>query len=234
MPVQCFAGFEAGDMNELLVASGSVALNKTYARSGEYGCRIIPPSGPTAAFISLANGLDGNGAPSATARTSYTVGFAFRVLALPATPGAWEYLLYIASSSTHRASLRLCQDGRIGLHIGSSVAPQIAAFGPLTLSRWYYAEVVVLVDRYVWRMDGQVVAQGLGSPGGSMNAAYIGKRFSLGAQGYVMDTDDIYTADDLTLLGPTTRVVRLSANANGNAYSWMPYPPDEPPPEIVP
>jgi len=234
MPVQWFAGFEAADTNELVAIGGSVSVGMLYKRSGNYGCRIVVPQSTSTAFLSVANGFDANGNPTSISRTAYTRGFGMRLMALPQSPGTWEYLLYIASSSTHRASLRLGQDGTLRLHIGASGAPYIASFGPVVLGRWYHCELAVLFERYVWRMDGRVVAQGLASPGGSMNSAALGKRFNLASQGYTLDVDDIYTCDDGQFYGPTTRVARLNVNANGTQYGWSPYPPDEPPPEAVP
>lgn len=233
MPVQWFAGFEAGDSNEVMSLSGSVAISAAYKRNGAYGARITVPTGTTVAYIAAANGYDANGNPTNIARTTFTLGFGLRMIALPQTLSAWEYLLFIASSATHRASLRLGQDGTLRLHVGASGGGHLASFGPVQLSRWYFCELAVLFDRYTWRMDGNVVAQGLGSPGGSMNAAYLGKRYNLASQGYTIDVDDIYACDDLTLLGPTARVARLNANVSGTQFAWYPYP-DEPPPEVVP
>jgi len=230
MPVQWFAGFEAGDTNELLGVGGSVSVGAAHKRSGNYGCRIIAPQSTGTAYITLANGFDANGNPTTVSRTVYTLGFAMRLATLPMVQGVWEYLLYVAYGTTHRASLRLDGDGVIRLHVGTSGSPYIASVGPVELGRWYFCELAVLFDRYIWRMDGQVVAQGLASPGGSMNAAYLGKRFNLASQGYTLDVDDIYTGDDGVLYGPTTRVARLNANANGTAAGWTIYPPDVPDP----
>ena len=226
MPAQWFTGFEAGDTNELVGLGGSVSVGVGYKRSGNYGCRIVAPQSSGTAYITLANGFDANGNPMTVSRTAYTLGFGMRLTALPQTAGMWEYLLYVAYSTTHRASLRIGKDGTLRLHVGAAGIPHIASFGPVELGRWYYAELAVLPDRYVWRMDGQVVAQGLASPGGSMNAAYLGKRFNLASQGYTLDVDDLYTCDDGMLYGPTARVARLNANANGTAAGWSSYPPD--------
>lgn len=234
MPLQWFAGFEAGDLGEVITYSGGVAVTAAAKRNGNYGCRITVPSGMVVTYITLANGYDANGNPASIARTAYTAGFGLRVLALPQTLKQWEYLLLVAYSITHRASLRLGQDGTIRLHVGASGLPYIGGFGPVTLNRWYFCELAVLYDRYTWRMDGQVVAQGLGSPGGSMNTAYLGKRINLASQGYTVDVDDIYTCDDATLFGPTARVARLNANGMGTASGWYPPPPEEPPPEAEP
>ncbi len=236
MPVQWFAGFEAADTNELVTLGGSVSVGAAYKRSGNYGCRIVVPQSSSTAYITLANGFDASGNPTSISRTAYALGFGMRLMSLPQTPGVWEYLLYIALSTTHRASLRLTQEmgevqtGTLRLHIGASGAPYVAQIGGLALGRWYFCELAVLFDRYVWRMDGQVVAQGLASPGGSMNAAYLGKRFNLASQGYTLDVDDLYTGDDGTLYGPTTRVARLTSNASGTQSGWYAFPPDEPPP----
>ena len=235
MPVQWFAGFEAADTNELVALGGSVSVNALYKRSGHYGCRIAVPQSSSTAYITLANGFDANGNPTGVSRTAYMLGFGMRLVSLPQTPGVWEYLLYIALSTTHRASLRLTQEmgevqtGALRLHIGASGAPHVAQIGSLALGRWYFCELAVLTDRYVWRMDGQVVAQGLASPGGSMNAAYLGKRLNLASQGYTLDVDDLYTGDDAVFYGPTTRVARLSANANGTASDWITFPPEDAP-----
>jgi hypothetical protein len=233
MPVQWFAGFEAGDTNEVVSLSGSVAINAAYKRSGAYGARITVPTGAGVSYLTAANGYDANGNPTNVNRTAFTVGFGLRVIALPQTLSAWEYLLFIGSGATHRASLRLGQDGTLRLHIGASGSGYLASIGPVQLNRWYFCELAVLIDRYTWRMDGQGVAQGLGSPGGSMNAAYLGKRYNLASQGYTIDVDDLYASDDGTLLGSTARVARLNANASGSQFAWYPYP-DEPPPEVVP
>lgn len=227
MPLQWFAGFEAGDRAELITYSGGVAVSAAPKRNGDYGCRLTVPTGMVVTYITLGNSYDANGNPAAISRTGYTVGFGLRVLALPQTLKAWEYLLLIAANTTHRASLRLGQSGGIQLHIGSSGSFAVATFGPLTLNQWYYCELAVLFDRYIWRMDGQVVTQGLGSPGGSMNYAYLGKRLNLASQGYTVDVDDIYTCDDATLFGPSARVARLNANGNGTASGWYPPPPEE-------
>jgi len=229
MPVQWFAGFEAADTNELVAIGGSVSVGALYKRSGNYGGRIVVPQSCSTAYITLANGFDANGNPASISRTAYTLGFGMRLMALPQSLGTWEYLLYIALSTTHRASLRLGQDASLQLHIGSSGSPYVAKVKSLALGRWYLCELAVLFDRYVWRMDGQIVAQGLGGPGGSMNTASLGKRFNLASQGYTLDVDDIYTCDDGQFYGPTTRVARLNANANGTAFGWMAYPPEEPP-----
>lgn len=234
MPLQWFAGFEAGDLGEVVTYSGGVAVSAAAKRSGNYGCRLTVPSGMIVTSITLGNGYDANGNPATISRTAYGVGFGLRVLALPQTLNQWEYLLLVAYSTTHRASLRLGQDGTIRLHVGASGLPYIGSFGPVTLNQWYFCELAVLYDRYTWRMDGQVVAQGLGSPGGSMNAAYLGKRINLASQGYTIDVDDIYTCDDATLFGSTARVARLNANGMGTASSWYPPPPEEPPPEAEP
>jgi len=230
MPAQWFAGFEAGDTNELVALGGSVAIGAMYKRSGNYGCRIIVPQSTSTAYVAAANGIDANGNPTSIARLAYTLGFGMRLTALPQTAGTWEYLLYVAYSTTHRASLRIGKDGTLRLHVGASGAPYIASFGPVELGRWYFCELAVLFDRYAWRMDGQLVAQGLASPGGSMNSAYLGKRFNLASQGYTLEVDDLYTCDDGMFYGPTARVTRLNANANGTAFGWMAYPPEEPPP----
>jgi len=229
MPVQWFAGFEAGDTNELVALGGAVSVSPLYQRSGNYGGRIVVPPSSSTAYITLGSGFDANGNPTNLSRTAYTLGCGLRLMALPQSPDTWEYLLYIALSTTHRASLRLGADGTLRLHVGASGAAHLASFGPLELGRWYFCELAVLADRYVWRMDGQVVAQGLAAPGGAMNVTYLGKRFNLASQGYTVDVDDLYTSDDGQLYGPTTRVVRLSANANGTAFGWMAYPPEEPP-----
>ncbi|HPM23985.1 MAG TPA: hypothetical protein PLP66_08755 [Phycisphaerae bacterium] len=227
MPLQWFAGFEAGDLGEVITYSGGIAVSAAAKRNGNYGCRITVPSGMVVTYITLANGYDNNGNPATISRTAYTVGFGLRVLALPQTLKSWEYLLLIAANTTHRASLRLGQTGNIQLCLGSGVSPPVATWGPLTLNRWYFCELAVLIDRYTWRMDGQVVAQGLGSPGGSMNSAHLGKRINLASQGYTVDVDDIYTCDDATLFGPTARVARLNANGDGTASGWYPPPPEE-------
>ncbi|MEW6249181.1 MAG: hypothetical protein AB1716_00915 [Planctomycetota bacterium] len=231
MPVQWFAGFEAGDTNELVSLGGSVGISPSYKRSGNYGCRIVVPQSTGTAYVAVANGYDANGNPTSVYRSAYTLGFGMRLTTLPQTMGLWEYLAYIAYSATHRASLRIGQDGTLRLHIGTSGSPHIASFGPVELNRWYFCELAVLFDRYVWRMDGQVVAQGLASPGGTMNSAALGKRYNLTSQGYTLDVDDIYTGDDAVFYGPTARVARLNANANGTSYGWTP---NEPPPEIDP
>lgn len=236
MPVQWFAGFEAGDTNELVALAGAVVVGAAHKRSGNYGCRIIAPPNTGTAYITLANGYDANGNPTTISRTAYALGFAMRLMTLPQTPGVWEYLLYIALSTTHRASLRLGQQagpeptGALRLHIGAGGGPPVAEVGGLALGRWYYTELAVLSDRYVWRMDGQVVAQGFGGPGGSMNSAYLGKRFNLASQGYTLDVDDLYTCDDGQFYGPTTRVARLNAGADGSAAGWLVYPPNVPGP----
>ena len=222
MPAQWFAGFEAGDTSELVGLAGAVSVGAAYKRSGNYGCRIIAPQSSGTAYITLANGFDANGNPATVSRTAYALGFALRLTSLPQTAGAWEYLLYLALGTTHRASLRINKDGMICLHIGAVGSPCLAGFGPVELSRWYYCELAVLSDRYTWRMDGQVVAQGLASPGGAMNVAYLGKRANLSSQGYTLDVDDIYTCDDETFYGSTTRVVRLNANADGTQSDWSP------------
>ncbi len=232
MPAQWFAGFEAGDTNELVALGGLVSVGAAYKRSGNYGCRIIAPQSSGTAYITFANGFDANGNPTTVSRTAYTLGFGMRLATLPMVQGVWEYLLYVAYSTTHRASLRLDGNGMIRLHVGASGSPYIASFGPIELGRWYFCELAVLFDRYVWRMDGQVVAQGLASPGGSMNAAYLGKRFNLASQGYTLDVDDLYTCDDGMFYGPTTRVARLNANVSGTQIGWAPYPPDPDPPPV--
>ena len=230
MPLQWFAGFEAGDLGEVVTYSGGVAVSAAAKRSGNYGCRLNVPDGMIVTSITLGNGYDANGNPATISRTAYTVGFGLRVLTLPQSLKTWEYLLLVAANTTHRASLRLGESGAIQLHVGSSVSPAVATFGPVTLNRWYFCELAVLFDRYTWRMDGQVVAQGLGSPGGLMNSAHLGKRINLASQGYTIDVDDIYTGDDGQFYGPTTRVVRLNANANGSQFGWYAYPPEESPP----
>jgi len=230
MPVQWFAGFEAGDTNELVGLAGAVSVGAPYKRSGNYGCRISVPQSTGTAYITLANGFDANGNPTTVSRTAYTLGFGMRLSTLPMVQGVWEYLLYVAYSTTHRASLRLDGNGMIRLHVGASGSPHIASFGPIELGCWYFCELAVLPDRYIWRMDGQVVSQGLASPGGSMNAAHLGKRFNLASQGYTLDVDELYTGDDAMFYGPTTRVARLNANANGTAAGWSIYPPDVPDP----
>jgi hypothetical protein len=234
MPLQWFAGFEAGDLGEVVTYSGGVAVSAGAKRSGTYGCRVTVPSGMIVTSITLGNGYDANGNPATISRTAYTVGFGLRVLTLPQSFKTWEYLLLVAANTTHRASLRLGQSGGIQLHIGSSVSPAVATFEPVTLGQWYFCELAVLFDRYAWRMDGQVVAQGLASPGGSMNSTHLGKRINLASQGYTIDVDDIFTCDDATLFGPTVRVARLNANGVGTASGWYPPPPEEPSPKAEP
>lgn len=226
MPLQWFAGFEAFDLAEVVTFSGAT-VGAAYQRSGACGCRLAVPSGTTPVNITVANGYDANGNPATISRTAYTIGFGLRVIALPQTAGQWEHLLFIGAGAAHRASLRLGQDGTLRLHLGAEVAPHLGSFGPVQLNRWTYCELAVLFDRYVWRMEGRVVAQGLGGPGGSMDAAYLGKRFNLAAQGYTVDVDDVYTCDDATLFGPSVRVARLNANANGAQFGWDPFPPDD-------
>jgi hypothetical protein len=233
MPLQWFAGFEAFDLAEVVTFSGAT-VGAAYKRSGSYGCRLTVPTGTTLVNIAVANGYDANGNPTTISRTAYTIGFGLRVIALPQTPGQWEHVLFIGSGVTHRASLRLGEDGTLRLHIGAVGSPHLGSFGRVDLNRWYFCELAVLFDRYIWRMDGKVVAQGLGGPGGSMNVAYLGKRYNLASQGYTVDVDDLYTCDDATLFGPTVRVARLNANVNGSQFGWYPYPPDEPPPEVEP
>ncbi len=236
MPAQWFAGFEAGDTSELVGLAGAVSVGAAHKRSGNYGCRIIAPQSTGTAYITLANGFDANGNPATVSRAAYTLGFALRLTSLPQTAGAWEYLLYLALGTTHRASLRLTQEtgpeptGGLRLHIGASGGAPVAEIGGLAPGRWTFCELAVLPDRYLWRMDGQVVAQGLASPGGSLNAAYLGKRFNLASQGYTLDVDDLYTGDDAMFYGPTIRVARLNANANGTAAGWTVYPPHVPDP----
>ncbi|MEP0848340.1 MAG: hypothetical protein HRF50_16145 [Phycisphaerae bacterium] len=230
MPVQWFTGFEAADTNELVALGGSVTVGAAYKRSGNYGCRIVVPQSTSTAYIAVANGYDANGNPASISRTAYTLGFGMRLTSLPQTTGTWEYLLYVAYGTTHRASLRIGKDGTLRLHVGASGSPYIASFGPIELGRWYFCELAVLFDRYVWRMDGQIVAQGLASPGGSMNTASLGKRYNLASQGYTLDVDDIYTCDDAVFYGPTARVARLNASVNGTSFGWTANPPEEPPP----
>ncbi|MEW6197750.1 MAG: hypothetical protein AB1601_03675 [Planctomycetota bacterium] len=229
MPLQWFAGFEAADFTEVVTVSGAT-VGAAYKRSGGYGCRLTVPTGTTLINIAVGNGYDANGNPTTISRTAYTIGFGLRVIALPQTNGQWEHLVFIGSGATHRASLRLGSDGTLRLHLGTVGSPHLASFGPIQLNRWYFCELVVLSDRYVWRMDGSVVAHGLGGPGGSMNVAYLGKRYNLASQGYTVEVDDVYTCDDATMFGPTVRVARLNANVNGSQFGWTPYP-SEPPPE---
>lgn len=224
MPLQWFAGFEAGNQSELLTYSGEVVVAAAFCRSGNYGCRITVPTGTLTTYLTLANGYNAYGAPVAISRTAYTVGFGLRVLAFPQMLGTCEYLLLIAAGAMHRASLQLRQSGSVELRVGSGISPAVATFGPVTLNRWYFCELAVLFDRYLWRMNGQVVIQAFGSPNGAMDTAYLGKRINIASQGYTIDVDDLYTADDATLLGPTARVARLSANADGTQYGWVPYP----------
>lgn len=219
MSVQWCAGFEAGDANELVGVAGSVSVLEAAARSGRYGVRIAPPTGGDSAYITLANTLSSYGRPSTIARSVYVLGFAFKVVTPPALPGR-EYLLYLANNTAHRASLRLGPDGRLGLHVGDAASPPVATFGAVAMGRWHYCELAVLPDSYVWRMDGSLVATGAASPGGTMNRAYLGKRFDLGGQGYVLDVDDICTDYEPVFLGPTTRVIRLNPNADGDRGSW--------------
>lgn len=233
MGLQWFAGFEAGDRNELVSYSGAVSVQSGYARSGAYGCRImVPPS--SVGFITVANGFDSTGRPATIARTTFTIGFGLRLLSLPEMSKAWEGLLYIASGTTHRASLRIGQDATLRLHVGALGSPVVASYGPVQLNRWLFCELAVLFDRWIWRMDGQIVAQGLGSPDGSMNTAYLGKRVNIASQSYIVDVDDIYTCDDATFFGPTARIVRLNPNAQGTSSMWYPPPPEDPPVEPPP
>jgi len=234
MPLQWFAGFEGGDLSELIASSGGVAVSAASQRNGSYGCRLTVPTGTLLAYITLGNGYDANGNPAAIARAVYTVGLGLRVLALPQTLNQREYLLLIGANTTHRASLRLGQDGLIRLHVGPSGLPPVATIGPVTLNRWYFCDLAVLPDRYTWRLNGQVVAQGLAAPGGAMNTAYLGKRLNLASQGYTIDVDDLYTCDDATLFGPTARVARLNANGSGTASGWSAPQPEERLAKVVP
>jgi hypothetical protein len=115
---------------------GVVSVGAAYKRSGNYGCRIVAPQGSGTAYITLANGFDANGNPATVSRTAYTLGFGMRLATLPMVQGVWEYLLYVAYSTTHRASLRLDGDGVIHLHVGASGWPYIASFRPVDLGRW--------------------------------------------------------------------------------------------------
>jgi hypothetical protein len=219
--VQWCAGFEAGDANELVGVAGSVSVIEAAARTGRYGVRIAPPAGGDSAYITLANTLTGFGTPSVTSRSAYVLGFAFRVVAPPTAPGTWEYLLYIANYTQHRASLSLSGEGRLALRIGAMDAPVSATFGPVVPGRWHYCELAVLADSFVWRMDGQLVATGAAAPGGIMNRAYLGKRIDLQEQGYTLDVDDLYTETAPDFLGPTARVLRLAPNADGETVAWV-------------
>lgn len=224
MGLQWFAGFEAGDRNELVSYSGAVSVQSGYARSGGYGCRImVPPS--SGGFVTVANALDGTGRPANVARNTFTIGFGLRVLSLPDMGGTWESLLYIAAGTTHRASLRIGQDGTLRLHIGALGSTVVATYGPVPLDQWLFCELAVRSDRWIWRMDGQTVAHGLGSPDGAMDTAYLGKRVNIASQGYTIDVDDLYTCDDATFFGPTARIVRLNPNAQGTSSMWYPPPP---------
>lgn len=226
MPLQWFAGFEAFDLVEV-ISFTNASVGAGYKRSGSYGCRLTVPVGTTLVNIAAANTYDTNGNPTTATRTTYTLGFGLRVIALPQTAGQWEHLVYIALSTTHRASLRLGQDGTLRLHIGAVGSAHIASFGPVELNRWYFCDLAVLADRFIWRMDGRIVAQGAAAPGGTMSVAYLGKRFNLASQGYTVDIDDLYTCDDATLFGPTARVVRCNPNANGTASNWYPSAPEQ-------
>lgn len=230
MPLQWFAGFEAGDLTELLAFTSGVSATAAATRNGNYGCRITVPAGPAGTkYITLANGYDANGAPSATARDAYTVGCGLRVQVLPAIPGTDEYLLFVGADTTHRASLRLGADGTLRLHLGAAGNPATATYGPLTIGQWVYCELVVLPDRYVWRIDGTIVSAGAADVGGTMNKAYLGKYADLAMQGYTVDVDDLYVADDDTTFGPTARVARLNAAADGTETGWdVPTLPPEP------
>lgn len=227
MPLQWFAGFEGGDLTELLAFTSGVSASALAKRHGNYGCRITVPAGASARYVTLANGYDANGAPSATTRDAYTVGFGLRVQVLPAVADTAEYLLFLGADTTHRASLRLGADGTLRLHLGVANNPAAATSGALTIGTWVYCELAVLADRYVWKLDGQAVSAGAADVGGPMNKAYLGKYADLALQGYTIDVDDLYTADDDATFGPTVRVARLNAAANGEHNSWFPPPPED-------
>jgi hypothetical protein len=219
--VQWCAGFEAGDVNELVGVTGSVSVLESAARSGQYGVRIAPPAGGDSAYLTLANTVTSLGTPSVISRSAYVLGFAFRIVAPPTAPASWEYLLYIANNTQHRASLWLSGEGRLSLRIGDINAPVLATFGPVATGRWYYCELAVLADSFIWRMNGQLVATGAAAPGGTMNRAYLGKRVDLESQAYTVDVDDIYTETEADFLGPTARVLRLAPNVDGETAFWV-------------
>jgi hypothetical protein len=228
MPLQWFAGFEAGDRNELVDDNGAVTVSAAARRSGAYGCRIAVPAGTTPTYVTLATGYNAQGQPALLSRETLTVGLALRLASRPTTSGSWEALLWIASGTTHRASLRIDATGALRLHVGTQTDPPVASSAALPLARWVYCEITLRPDGYRWRLDGQPIAQGDVGPGGTMNAVYVGRRISLAGQGYTVDIDDLFTADDPTLFGPTARVVRLNANTFGSYNGWYPPPPGAP------
>jgi hypothetical protein len=213
-----FTGFETGDLGECAGSSGTVSVQATVKRTGDYALRVNPVD----ADVGYANLRKpaANGSNAMLDLATTTVRGYLRVAARPAS-GA-EMILALDGGSGFKGALLLGSDGKLTIwDVGYSAVGQSST--ALALDTWYRVELRIgtgTAAAYALRVDGTEWLSGTGSFGASN--AYtlrVGKyEDSGGEQGLDVYWDDLLI-DDADWPG-AGEVRRLDPDGDGTYTDW--------------
>jgi hypothetical protein len=216
MAITYFTGFEFGNLSDLYSSGGTVSIQNTVVRTGEYAARI-QATGFSTSYVSLApvvNGQFSGGGFSGAVHYRFYFRYA-------TGPSGFGDVIVSAGGGNPLHNLRLNTDGTLSMYSNTTLlATGTAVLSPNT---WYRIDVSGTADGVSpWNVSVDGVSD---ITTGNVFTQMVELRFGRGsAWGNQTNTLDFYY-DDLVLgtsalPSAATRVMNYAPTSNGASQQW--------------